>query len=163
MTPFDLTLLLAVELRTKCHDRTGRRWQAALSRPPRFFSSNYLVAEVLGANRRFPAPLQEQPALLIHDGKVIEPHMAKEHVGMDDSHRAEQASAAWTRLRCRCSKSISCLQYDEIECRTRVLTWCGEGSFRRSNENGLANPVRGCNRSGQSLDTVRAGGWLRFI
>src|SRR3984885_16324900 len=48
---------------------------------------NYLIAEVSGANRRFRRLIQGQPTLLIHDGKTIESHMAKEHVSVDELER----------------------------------------------------------------------------
>ncbi len=49
---------------------------------------NYLVAEVSGGNRRFRKFIQGQPSLLVHDGQVIEAHMAKEHVSMDELERS---------------------------------------------------------------------------
>jgi uncharacterized membrane protein YcaP (DUF421 family) len=49
---------------------------------------NYFVAEASGADRRFRKFIQGKPSLLIHDGQVIESHMAKEHVSMDESDRA---------------------------------------------------------------------------
>ena len=49
---------------------------------------NYLIADLSGANRRFRKFIEGQPSLLIHDGQVIEAHMAKEHVSMDELQRA---------------------------------------------------------------------------
>ena len=52
---------------------------------------NYLIADLSGGNRRFRKFIQGQPSMLIHDGEVIESHMAKEHVSMDDLQRALRA------------------------------------------------------------------------
>jgi uncharacterized membrane protein YcaP (DUF421 family) len=49
---------------------------------------NYLVADLSGANRRFRKFIQGQPSMLVHDGQVIESHMAKERVSMDELQRA---------------------------------------------------------------------------
>lgn len=120
MTPFDLTLLLLL----------SNSVQNAMTGPDTSLSGgavaactllvlNYLVAEVSGANRRFRRIVQGQPTLLIHDGKSIESHMAKEHVSVDELHRAlrehgiggvEQTALAVLEV----DGSISCLKYDEI-------------------------------------------------
>jgi uncharacterized membrane protein YcaP (DUF421 family) len=56
----------------------------------------------------------------VHDGKVIEEHMAREHVSMDELHRAlrehginscDQVALAVLEV----DGSISCLKYDEIK------------------------------------------------
>ena len=58
--------------------------------------------------------------MLIHDGKVIESHMARERVSMDELHRAlrehginncDQVALAVLEV----DGSISCLKYDEIK------------------------------------------------
>ncbi len=81
---------------------------------------NYLVAELSGGNRRFRKFVQGQPALLVHDGQVIEAHMAKEHVSMDELERslrehgvATYKDAALAVL--EVDGSISVLKYDDIE------------------------------------------------
>ena len=89
MTPFDLTLLLLL----------SNSVQNAMTGPDTSLAGgavaavtllilNYLVAEVSGTNRRFRRLIQGQPTLLIHDGKTIESHMAKEHVSVDELNRA---------------------------------------------------------------------------
>jgi uncharacterized membrane protein YcaP (DUF421 family) len=45
---------------------------------------NYLVANLSGVNRRFRKIVEGQPSLLVHDGKVIESHMKRECVSMDE-------------------------------------------------------------------------------
>jgi uncharacterized membrane protein YcaP (DUF421 family) len=80
---------------------------------------NYLVAEVSGGNRRFRKFVQGQPSLLVHDGKVIESHLAKEHVSMDELQRAlrEHGVASCHDVALAVLEvdgSISCLKYDDL-------------------------------------------------
>jgi uncharacterized membrane protein YcaP (DUF421 family) len=81
---------------------------------------NYVVAELSGGNRRFRRFVQGQPSLLVHDGKVIESHMAKEHVSMDELQRAlrEHGISSYHDVALAVLEvdgSISCLKYDEIK------------------------------------------------
>ena len=80
---------------------------------------NYLVANLAGGNRRFRKLVEGEPSLLIHDGTVIQAHMARERVSMDELHRAlrehginscDQVALAVLEV----DGSISCLKYDEI-------------------------------------------------
>jgi uncharacterized membrane protein YcaP (DUF421 family) len=121
MTPFDLTLLLLL----------SNSVQNAMTGPDTSLTGgavaagtllilNYFVAEVSGTNRRFRRLIQGQPTLLIHDGKSIESHMAREHVSVDELHRAlrehginsiDQTALAVLEV----DGSISCLKYEEIK------------------------------------------------
>jgi uncharacterized membrane protein YcaP (DUF421 family) len=121
MTPFDLTLLLLL----------SNSVQNAMTGPDTSLLGgavaactllvlNYGVAAVSGSNRHLRRLIQGEPSLLIHDGKVIEPHMARERVSMDELHRAlrehginspEQVALAVLEV----DGSISCLKYDEIK------------------------------------------------
>lgn len=121
MTPFDLTLLLLL----------SNSVQNAMTGPDTSLAGgavaactllvlNYFVAELSGTNRRFRRLIQGQPTLLIHDGKTIETHMAKEHVSVDELQRAlrehginaiDQTALAVLEV----DGSISCLKYDEIK------------------------------------------------
>jgi uncharacterized membrane protein YcaP (DUF421 family) len=121
MTPFDLTLLLLL----------SNSVQNAMTGPDTSLTGgavaactllllNYLVADASGLNRRFRKLIQGQPSLLVHDGKVIEPHMAKEHVSMDELHRALREHGIGSVDQVALSVlevdgSISCLKYDEIK------------------------------------------------
>jgi uncharacterized membrane protein YcaP (DUF421 family) len=80
---------------------------------------NYVVADLAGGSRRLRKLVEGEPTLLIHDGKTIESHMAKERVSMDELHRAlrehginscDQVALAVLEV----DGSISCLKYDEI-------------------------------------------------
>ena len=121
MTPFDLTLLLLLSNSVQ-NAMTGPDTSlvggavAAIT----LLVLNYLVAEVSGGNRRFRKYIQGEPSLLVHDGEVIEAHMAKEHVSMDELERAlrehgigtyKQAALAVLEV----DGSISVLKYDDIE------------------------------------------------
>lgn len=121
MTPFDLTLLLLL----------SNSVQNAMTGPDTSLLGgavaagtllilNYLVADLSGANRRFRRWIQGEPSLLVHDGKPIEAHMVREHVSMDELHRAlrehginscDQVALAVLEV----DGSISCLKYDEIK------------------------------------------------
>src|SRR5271163_2295920 len=121
MTPFDLTLLLLL----------SNSVQNAMTGPDTSLLGgavaagtllilNYLVADVAGLSRRFRKLVEGEPSLLIHDGKIVESHMAREHVSMDELHRslrehglnsAKQVALAVLEV----DGSISCLKYDEIK------------------------------------------------
>jgi uncharacterized membrane protein YcaP (DUF421 family) len=120
MTPFDLTLLLLL----------ANAVQNAMTGPDTSLAGgviaactllllNYGVAEFSGMNRRFRRVVQGQPTLLIHDGKVISAAMAKEHVSIDELHRAlrEHGIAEYKDVALAVLEvdgSISCLKYDEL-------------------------------------------------
>ncbi|HTR24255.1 MAG TPA: YetF domain-containing protein [Terriglobales bacterium] len=121
MTPFDLTLLLLL----------SNSVQNAMTGPDTSLAGgavaaitllilNYLVAEVSGGNRRFRKLIQGQPSLLVHDGQLIEAHMAKEHVSMDELERSlrEHGVASYKEAALAVLEvdgSISVLKYDDIE------------------------------------------------
>jgi uncharacterized membrane protein YcaP (DUF421 family) len=121
MTPFDLTLLLLL----------SNSVQNAMTGPDTSLLGgavaagtllilNYVVADVAGANRRLRKVIEGEPSLLVHDGKVIPSHMAREHVSMDELNRAlrehginscDQVALAVLEV----DGAISCLKYDEIK------------------------------------------------
>ena len=121
MTPFDLTLLLLL----------SNSVQNAMTGPDTSLAGgavaactllvlNYGVAAVSGSNRRLRRLIEGEPSLLVHDGTVIESHMARERVSMDELHRAlrehginsmDQVALAVLEV----DGSISCLKYDEIK------------------------------------------------
>jgi uncharacterized membrane protein YcaP (DUF421 family) len=63
-------------------------WTGGATAAATLLLMNYLVAELSGLNRRFRRLVQGQPSLLVHDGKIIESHMAREHVSTDELDRA---------------------------------------------------------------------------
>jgi len=121
MTPFDLTLLLLLSNSVQ-NAMTGPDTSLAggAAAAGTLLVLNYLVADVAGANRRFRRFIQGQPSLLVHDGQVIEAHMAREHVSMDalqcalrEHGVATYKDAALAVL--EVDGSISVLKYDDIE------------------------------------------------
>ena len=121
MTPFDLTLLLLISNAVQ-NAMTGSDTSllGGIIAAVTLLLLNYVVAEVSGGNRRFRKFVQGQPSLLVHDGQVISSHMAKEHVSMDELHRAlrEHGIASCQDVALAVLEvdgSISCLKYDEIK------------------------------------------------
>jgi uncharacterized membrane protein YcaP (DUF421 family) len=120
MTPFDLTLLLLLSNSVQ-NAMTGSDTSLAggVIAAITLLILNYLIAEVSGGNRRFRKLVQGQPALLVHDGQIIEAHMAKEHVSMDELQRSlrehgisSHHDVALAVL--EVDGSISCLKYDDL-------------------------------------------------
>jgi uncharacterized membrane protein YcaP (DUF421 family) len=120
MTPFDLTLLLlltnSVQNAMTGPDTSVMGGAAAALV---LLSLNFLLAEVSGINRRFRKMIQGSPTLLIHNGQCLTPHMAKEHISMDELERALRehgvacaADAALAVL--EVDGSISVLKYDDV-------------------------------------------------
>ena len=89
MTPFDLTLLLLLSNSVQ-NAMTGPDTSLAggAVAATTLLILNFVVAEYSGANRRFRKIIQGSPTLLVHNGEVILPHMAREHVSMDELERA---------------------------------------------------------------------------
>jgi uncharacterized membrane protein YcaP (DUF421 family) len=121
MTPFDLTLLLLLSNSVQ-NAMTGPDTSllGGAVAAATLLILNYLVAGVALGNRRMRKMIEGEPSLLIHDGKVIESHMAKERVSMDELHRSlrehglnspDQVALAVLEV----DGSISCLKYDEIK------------------------------------------------
>ena len=121
MTPFDLTLLLLLSNSVQ-NAMTGPDTSllGGAVAAATLLILNYLVANVSGGSRHFRRLIEGEPSLLVHDGKPIEEHMAREHVSMDELHRAlrehgingcDQVALAVLEV----DGSISCLKYDEIK------------------------------------------------
>lgn len=120
MTPFDLTLLLLLSNAVQ-NAMTGPDTSLVGGVIAAFtlLLMNYLIAEFSGLNRRFRKVVEGQPTLLVHDGKLIESHMAKEHVSMDQLQRAlrEHGIAHYHDVALAVLEvdgSISCLKYDDV-------------------------------------------------
>lgn len=81
---------------------------------------DYVIAELSGVNRSFRRFVQGQPSLLVHDGKIIAAHMAREHVTMDSLQQAmrEHGIATYHDVALAVLEvdgSISCMKYDDIK------------------------------------------------
>ena len=121
MTPFDLTLLLLLSNSVQ-NAMTGPETSllGGAVAAGTLLVLNYGVAGVSGSNRHLRRLIEGQPTLLVHDGKIIDAHMARERVSMDELHRAlrehgidsfDQVALAVLEV----DGSISCLKYDEIK------------------------------------------------
>lgn len=120
MTPFDLTLLLLISNAVQ-NSMTGTDTSLAggIAAAATLLILNYMVAELSGGNRRFRRFIEGQPSLLIHDGTIINAHLAKEHVSMDELQRSlrEHGISSYHDVALAVLEvdgSISCLKYDEI-------------------------------------------------
>jgi len=121
MTPFDLTLLLLLSNSVQ-NAMTGPDTSVigGVAAASTLLLLNYLVGRFSGSNRAFRRVVEGEPSLLIHDGKVITSHLAREHVSMDELHRAvrEHGIAQCSDVALAVLEvdgSISCLKYDEIK------------------------------------------------
>jgi len=121
MTPFDLTLLLLLSNSVQ-NAMTGPDTSLAggAVAASTLLVLNYFVANVSGVNRRFRRWVEGEPSLLVHDGQVIESHMAREHVSMDELNRAmrEHGISCLDQVALSVLEvdgSISFLKYDEIK------------------------------------------------
>lgn len=120
MTPFDLTLLLLLSNSVQ-NAMTGPDTSlvGGMVAATVLLVLNYLVANLSGANRRFRKFIQGEPSMLIHDGQIIEAHMAKEHVSMDELQRAmrEHGLSDYHQVAIgvlEVDGSMSFLKYDDI-------------------------------------------------
>jgi uncharacterized membrane protein YcaP (DUF421 family) len=120
MTPFDLTLLLLLSNSVQ-NAMTGPDTSLAggAVAASTLLLMNFGVAEYSGINRRFRKLIQGSPSLLVHNGKVVMAHMAREHVTMDELERALRehgvacvADVALGVL--EVDGSISVLKYDDV-------------------------------------------------
>jgi uncharacterized membrane protein YcaP (DUF421 family) len=120
MTPFDLTLLLLLSNSVQ-NAMTGPDTSlvGGAAAAVVLLILNYLFAEVSGLNRRFRSVLEGSPTLLIHNGELITAHCAKEHISVDEVHRAlrehgvstiEEVSLAVLEV----DGAISILKYDDV-------------------------------------------------
>ena len=120
MTPFDLTLLLLLSNSVQ-NAMTGPDTSLAggAVAAATLLILNYGVAELSGANRRFRKMIQGSPSLLVHDGEILMPHMAREHVTVDELQRALREHGISTvkdvaLAVLEVDGSISILKYDDV-------------------------------------------------
>jgi len=126
MTPFDLTLLLLLSNAVQ-NAMTGSDTSviggatAAIT----LLGVNYVVAELASHSRKVRRVLRGDPAVLIHNGKVMERTRAREHVGMDDLEEGlrehgiatiEEVALAVLEV----DGNISFLKYDDVDASQKV-------------------------------------------
>ncbi len=121
MTPFDLTLLLLLSNAVQ-NAMTGPDTSVAggVVAALTLLLLNYVIADLSGVNRHFRKLIQGQPTLLVHDGKVITAHMAREHVSVDELERALREHGVQTvhdvaLAVLEVDGAISVLKYDDVK------------------------------------------------
>jgi len=121
MTPFDLTLLLLLSNSVQ-NAMTGPDTSliGGVIAASTLLLLNYFVGTLSGASRGFRRVVEGEPSLLVHDGKIIDSHMAKENVSLDELQRALREHGIATchdvaLAVLEVDGSISCLKYDEIK------------------------------------------------
>src|SRR5215471_2287984 len=120
MTPFDLTLLLLLSNSVQ-NAMTGPDTSlvGGVAAATVLLVLNYLVSRLSGMNRRVRRIVQGSPTLLVHNGKSIPDHMAKERISEDELTRALREHG------CNCVQdaalvvlevdgAISVLKYDDV-------------------------------------------------
>lgn len=120
MTPFDLTLLLLLSNAVQ-NAMTGPdvTLLGGVTAAITLLVLNYVIAEYSGINRRFRRLVQGSPALLVHNGELVMPHLAKEHVTVDEVQRAlrEHGISSISDVALgvlEVDGSISLLKYDDV-------------------------------------------------
>ena len=121
MTPFDLVLLLLLSNSVQ-NAMTGPDTSVVggIVAAVTLLLLNYAIAEGAGMNRKFRRFVEGQPSLLVHDGQVIAAHLAKEHVTLDELHRAlrEHGIGSINDVALAVLEvdgSISILKYDDVK------------------------------------------------
>jgi uncharacterized membrane protein YcaP (DUF421 family) len=121
MTPFDLTLLLLLSNSVQ-NAMTGPDTSlvGGITAAATLLTLNFVVGRISGTNRAFRKFIQGNPTLLVHNGEVIEEHMRREHVSLDELKRAMRehniediGDVALAVL--EVDGTISCLRYDDVK------------------------------------------------
>jgi len=126
MTPFDLTLLLLLSNAVQ-NAMTGPDTSliGGATAAVTLLGVNRIVAELASHNRKIRRVFRGDPAVLIHNGKVMERTMAREHVGMDDLEEGlrehgiatiEEVALAVLEV----DGNISFLKYDDVDSSQKV-------------------------------------------
>ena len=120
MTPFDLVLLLLIANAVQ-NAMTGPDTSVTggLVAAATLLGLNTLVTRVVLRNRRARRWVQGSPTLLIHDGKMIPEHLAREQLSSEEIHQALRehgvATVAEVQLAVlEIDGSISVLKKDEM-------------------------------------------------
>jgi uncharacterized membrane protein YcaP (DUF421 family) len=121
MTPFDLTLLLLLSNAVQ-NAMTGPDTSVigGATAAVTLLGVNRIVAELASHNRKIRKVLRGDPAVLVHNGKMLERTMAREHVGADDLEEGlrehgiatiEEVALAVLEV----DGNISFLKYDDVD------------------------------------------------
>ncbi len=126
MTPFDLTLLLLLSNSVQ-NAMTGPDTSllGGVVAAAVLLVLNFAVGRISGKSRRFRKAIEGTPTILVHNGVIIQPHMAKECISSDELHRALREhgvddinDVALAVL--EVDGSISVLKYDDVPNRAKI-------------------------------------------
>src|SRR3954471_10178336 len=121
MTPFDLTLLLLLSNSVQ-NAMTGPDTSLAggIVAAATLLILNFGIGKLSGTNRTFRKFIQGKPTLLVHNGEIIEEHMRRERVSLDELKRAlrehnieDVKDVALAVL--EVDGTISCLRFDDVK------------------------------------------------
>jgi len=89
MTPFDLTLLLLLSNSVQ-NAMTGPDTSllGGIAAASVLLAMNFIVARISGRNRQLRRLVQGSPTLMVYNGRVLQDHLAKEHISEDELTRA---------------------------------------------------------------------------
>jgi len=120
MTPFDLTLLLLLSNSVQ-NAMTGPDTSllGGIIAASVLLVMNYGFAQASGSSRRFRRLIQGEPTLLVYHGKVIDAHLARERVTMEEVSRAMREHGItnvhdMSLCVLEVDGSISCLTKDDV-------------------------------------------------
>ncbi len=126
MTPFDLTLLLLLSNSVQ-NAMTGPDTSllGGVTAAAVLLMMNFVVGQISGKSRRFRKAIEGTPTILVHNGDIIQLHMARECISTDELHRALREhgvddinDVALAVL--EVDGSISVLKYDDVPNRTKI-------------------------------------------
>ena len=121
MTPFDLTLLLLISNSVQ-NAMTGPDTSLAggIVAASVLLAMNFIVGKISGRDRRVRRLVEGSPTLLVYNGRVLQDHMAREHISEDELTRALREhgcvavqDAALVVL--EVDGAISVLKYDDVQ------------------------------------------------
>ncbi|HJX83212.1 MAG TPA: YetF domain-containing protein [Candidatus Angelobacter sp.] len=120
MTPFDLTLLLLLSNSVQ-NAMTGPDTSllGGVVAAAVLLALNFVFGRVSGKSRRFRKAVEGTPTLLVHQGKAIDSHLAKENISIDELHRALREHGAESvkdvaLAVLEVDGSISVLKYEDV-------------------------------------------------
>jgi uncharacterized membrane protein YcaP (DUF421 family) len=126
MTPFDLTLLLLLSNSVQ-NAMTGPDTSllGGATAATVLLIVNFIVGRLSDKSKRFRKAVEGTPTILVHNGAIIQPHMTRECISIDELHRALREhgvddinDVALAVL--EVDGSISVLKYDDVPNRTRI-------------------------------------------
>jgi uncharacterized membrane protein YcaP (DUF421 family) len=120
MTPFDLALLLLISNAVQnAMTGTDTSVLGGVIAAVTLLLMNVVLSRVAWKNKRARQLIEGSPTLLVHNGKLLEEHLAKEHINPESLHQAlrEHGVASISDVSLAVLEidgSISVLKYDDM-------------------------------------------------